>query len=113
MFKGLLTLGATGHLQTHSDQPDQLSGKSPSIRWRPVKLGGGGQTTNYFVIFIDMFGSSSRNVNLFINIYVPYPCHFYQGLSLALRLHDQFQASFILLMVVGTGQPLTILSILL
>ena len=37
--------------------------------------------------------SNSRNVHVFMYIYVPSPCNLFQGLSLAVRLHDQFKAS--------------------
>ena len=41
--------------------------------------------------------SSSRNVRprLGVSLYVsvPFPCNFFRGLSLALRSHDQFEAS--------------------
>ena len=37
--------------------------------------------------------SSSCNVHISIYLYVPFQCKFFLGLSLALRSHDQFQAS--------------------
>ena len=38
--------------------------------------------------------SSSRHVRLlFVCLSVPFPCDFFQGLSLALRSHDQFEVS--------------------
>ena len=37
--------------------------------------------------------SVSRDVCLYVYVYVPFPCDFFRGLSLALRSHDQIPAS--------------------
>ena len=37
--------------------------------------------------------SYNWDVCLYVYVYVPFQCNFFQGLSLALRSHDQFKAS--------------------